>query len=104
MPKDQVVIRRIYMAAFTEKELLEYLKDHPIEFSNCSFCNKQLFRDSDLSTGGVVLWRNPDMILHQACAEELSIHLIQDARLVIQKTGYRTKCIHEKVREYAPKT
>jgi hypothetical protein len=54
----------------------------------CFYCAGSLFGDREKSTGGVVAWSGNELIgLHQICAEKLGVHLIQDARSLITKTG-----------------
>jgi len=91
------------MSALTRNEYLDHCKISGCNDNTCSFCGQSLFEDSEKSTGGVVLWAGPDLVLHQACAEHLGMFLIQDARMLINKVKVRTKIDHEGPREFNPK-
>ena len=88
------------MAAFTRDEYLDHCEMSGSNEDTCSFCGKSLFKDSKKSTGGVVLWAGPDIVLHQACAEHFGMFLIQDARMLIDKVKVRTKIDHEGPRAF----
>ncbi len=63
------------------------------EPKDCFFCGKPLFGNRELSTGGFVHWQGmtATISLHQFCAEQLGIHLIQDARSLAARTGKQVK-------------
>src|SRR4051812_999181 len=59
----------------------------------CFLCGRVLFGDSDLSTSGFVHWQGAtgEVSLHQFCAEQLGVNLIQDARSLAARTGVQVK-------------
>jgi len=63
---------------------------------SCFFCGDDLF-DGRFATGGVVFWsgHGKNLCLHQACAENLAVHLIQDARSLTRKVKKCSKLTHE---------
>lgn len=69
---------------------------HPLlehEPTTCFLCGRSLFDDSELSTGGLVHWNGTmgAISLHQFCAEQLGLHLVQDARSLAARTGVQVK-------------
>ncbi len=63
------------------------------EPKDCFLCGKPLFGNRQLSTGGFVHWQGVTaaISLHQFCAEQLAVHLIQDARSLAARTGKQVK-------------
>ena len=59
--------------------------DHP-----CFYCAEPL-TGSEHATGGVVVWHGAGLIigLHQGCAEQLALHLLEDAVGVKLQTAER---------------
>ena len=76
------------MAVFTHEEYKKL--EIPKEFKpqSCFFCDRPL-ENSDNDIGGLVYWHGngTPLTLHQSCAILLSVHLIQDARSLVTKTG-----------------
>jgi hypothetical protein len=72
---------------------LHPLLDH--EPKSCFLCGHSLFGDSELSTGGFVHWQGTTaaISLHQFCAEQLGVNLIQDSRSLAARTGLQVKSI-----------
>lgn len=62
----------------------------------CFFCGEDLF-EGRFATGGLVFWsgHEKNLCLHQACAESLAVHLIQDARSLTRKVNKCSKLTHE---------
>lgn len=70
----------------------------------CFFCGRSLLEDIHYSTGGFVYWagHGTDISMHQACAERLAVHLIQDARMLILETQIKSDMQHEPARKIEP--
>jgi len=88
------------MAIYIQKDSEEkYPVDiaEEIESQVCFYCGEHLFDDPKRSTGGVILWQGITglIVLHQPCAEVLSIHLIQDARTLTTKVKNSAKLGHD---------
>lgn len=63
---------------------------------SCFLCGEDLF-EGRFSTGGIVFWsgHGKNVCLHQACAEDLGVQLIQDARSLSRKVKKCAKLTHE---------
>lgn len=85
------------MSAYTQDEYFaDTLNPNGERFpKTCFLCGEDLFNSNLRSTGGVVHWSGETHIsLHQSCAEALAIHLLQDARSIVSKTGVQSKLEH----------
>lgn len=76
------------MSAYTHKEFQELNLSDSEQSMKCFFCGEPL-RDTDKDIGGLVYWNGYGSViaLHQTCSVVLSVHLIQDARSLVSKTG-----------------
>jgi hypothetical protein len=92
------------MSTMTKKEYLVGDKPRYKSFPRaCFMCGEDLFDDSERSTNAVVIWHGhsyaypdddqgePTIALHQVCAEEMGLHLIQDARTAMERSGERVR-------------
>jgi hypothetical protein len=70
----------------------KFFKLNPVD--NCFFCG-MLLKNDEKDIGGIVMWAGYSGIiaLHQCCAEQLGIHLIQDARSLVSITGLNNKLL-----------
>ena len=71
-------------------EIVKAMNEDAFERDTCFKCGKSLF-NSEFSTGGIIIWKGyTDLLtLHQHCAQELGVNLIQDVRSLESRIGIK---------------